>query len=162
MDLDDDNFVRFVVAADHSKLDYILIGGLALILNGGVRYTEDADVWMKPTNENRDNLVATLLELDFTEDELIPLKLADFTEPQIIRLEEHIDILTRVHLRLNYDECRQRARPFIMPGGQTIYFLHINDLRQAKILARRTKDLNDVLMIDEIIDEMKKQNPSQD
>jgi hypothetical protein len=161
MDLDDDNFIRFVVAADDSKLDYILIGGLALILNGGIRYTEDADVWMEPTNENRDRLMSTLHALDFTEEELVSLALADFTQPQIIRLEDQIDILTRVHIRLKYDDCRRRAKPFTMPGGQVIYFLHINDLREAKVLARRTKDLNDIIMIDELIDELKKQGGSE-
>ncbi|GAB3780411.1 hypothetical protein GCM10028818_32570 [Spirosoma horti] len=41
-----------------------------------------------------------------------------------------------------------------------IYFLHINDLRETKVLARRTRDLNDILMIDEIIEEVKKQDSS--
>lgn len=158
MDLDNDDFVRFVAAADLNQLEYMLIGGMALILNGGIRYTEDADVWMEPTNENRDRLVCTLHHLDFTDNELIPLVSADFTQPQIVRLEEGVDILTQVHRRLNYAECRQRARPFTMPGGQVIYFLHINDLRETKVLARRTKDLNDILMIDEIIDEVKKRH----
>lgn len=49
-----------------------------------------------------------------------------------------------------------------MPNGQTIYFLPINDLRETKILARRTKDLNDISMIDEIIEEVKKQGKSPD
>lgn len=160
MDLDNDDFVRFVTAADLDQLEYMLIGGMALILNGGIRYTEDADVWMEPTNENRDKLVNTLRTLDFTDDELRPLALADFTQPQIIRLEEGIDILTRVHVRLSYTECRKRARPFTMPGGQIIYFLHINDLRETKVLARRTKDLNDIVMIDEIIEEAQKQERS--
>jgi len=161
MDVDDDNFVRFVTAADNSKLDYILIGGMALILNGGIRYTEDADVWIEPTNENGDRLMDTLRNLDFTDDELVTLKSADFTQPQIIRLEEQIDILTQVHIRLNYQECRKRAKPFTMTGGQIIYFLHINDLRETKVLARRTKDLNDILMIDELIDEVKKHDSSE-
>lgn len=162
MDLDNDDFVRFVTAADLHQLDYVLIGGMALILNGGIRYTEDADVWMEPTNENRDRLISALRDLDFTDDELIPIVSADFTQPQIVRLEEGVDILTRVHERLNYSECRKRARPFTMPGGQILYFLHINDLREIKVLARRTKDLNDILMIDEIIDEVKKRNESGD
>lgn len=123
---------------------------MALILKGDIRYTEDADVWMEPTNENRDRLVNTLRHLDFTDGELLPLASADFTQPQIVRLEEGIDILTQVHIRLNYQECRQRAKPFTMPGGHIIYFLHINDLRETKVLARRTKDLNDILMIDEV------------
>ena len=36
MDLDNDDFVRFVVAADHNHLEYILIGGMALILKTAV------------------------------------------------------------------------------------------------------------------------------
>lgn len=67
-----------------------------------------------------------------------------------------MDVLTQVHHRLDYDACRQRAKAFVAKGGYTIYFLHINDLREAKILARRIKDLNDILMIDEIIDAVKK------
>ncbi|GAB3802225.1 hypothetical protein GCM10028819_31080 [Spirosoma humi] len=160
MDVDNDDFIRFVIAADHNQLEYILIGGMALILNGGIRYTEDVDVWMEPTNGNRDRLMETLYELNFTEDELGPLASADFTQPQVLRLEEGVDILTQVHVRLKYTDCRQRAKPFTMPGGQVIYFLHINDLRETKVLARRTKDLNDILMIDEIIEEAKKQGNS--
>ncbi|GAB3643584.1 DUF6036 family nucleotidyltransferase [Spirosoma arcticum] len=162
MDVGDDGFVQFVVAADANKLEYMLIGGMALILNGGIRYTEDADVWMEPSNENRNRLMRVLREVGFTDDELIALETADFTQPQIIRLEEQIDILTRVHFRFNYRECRERANSFVMPDGQTIYFLHINDLRETKILARRTKDLSDVIMIDEIIEEVRKQGKSPD
>lgn len=162
MDVDDDGFVKFVTAADHNKLDYMLIGGMALILNGGIRYTEDADVWIRPSNENRNSLLDTLRELGFDNDELAPLAYADLEQPQVIRLEEGIDILTIVHFRLDYEECRKRAKPFVMPTGQTIYFLHINDLRETKVLARRTKDLNDILMIDEIIEEVKKQGKSLD
>ena len=102
----------------------------------------------------------TLYELKFTQEELAPLMSADFTEPRVIRLDEGVDILTQVHVRLKYPDCRQRAKPFTMPGGQVIYFLHINDLRETKVLARRTKDLNDILMIDEIIEEVKKRGDS--
>lgn len=138
-----------------------MIGGMALILNGAVRYTEDADVWMEPTNENRDRLLNVLRELGFTDDELLPLVSADFTHPQIVRLEEGIDILTVVHRKFNYAECRERARAFTTVGGQIIYFLHINDLRETKVLARRTKDLNDILMIDELIAARKEQGASE-
>ncbi|MFD2574182.1 hypothetical protein ACFSUS_26340 [Spirosoma soli] len=117
---------------------------------------------MEPSNENRGRLLDTLRELGFTSEELEPLESADFTQPQIVRLEEGVDILTRIHFRLNYMECRKRAKAFVMPGGQTIYFLHINDLRETKVLARRTKDLNDIVMIDEIIEEVKKQGNSLD
>ncbi|GAA4396259.1 hypothetical protein GCM10023187_04180 [Nibrella viscosa] len=122
--MDVDEFIRFVEAAARHQVSYILIGGLALILNGGIRYTQVADVWMEPTNENRDRLIKTLLEIDFDEDDLIGLANADFTQPQIIRLDCQIDILTSVHRRLNYYGCRQRANAFTMAGGQQVYFLY--------------------------------------
>ena len=75
MDLDNDDLFRFIAIADENRLEYIMIGGMALILNGAVRYTEDADVWMEPTNENRDRLLNVLRELGFTDDELLPLYL---------------------------------------------------------------------------------------
>ena len=161
MDLDNDDLVRFIAIADENRLEYIMIGGMALILNGAVRYTEDADVWMEPTNENRDRLLNVLRELGFTDDELLPLVSTDFTHPQIIRLEEGIDILTVVHRKFDYAECRERARAFTTAGGQIIYFLHVNDLRETKVLARRTKDLNDILMIDELLAARREQDESE-
>ncbi|WP_227699159.1 hypothetical protein [Spirosoma radiotolerans] len=71
-----------------------------------------------------------------------------------------MDVLTSVHYNLACYACRKRAKAFTTKGGQVIYFLHINDLRETKVLARRTKDLNDILMIDEIIEEVKKQGSS--
>lgn len=116
---------------------------------------------MEPTNENRDRLIRVLRELYFTENELLPLTSSDFTIPQIIRLEERIDILTQIHHRFNYAECRKRAKAFTTTHGQTIYFLHINDLRETKVLARRIKDLNDILMIDELIAARKEPDESE-
>lgn len=72
-----------------------------------------------------------------------------------------MDVLTRVHHRFNYGECRKRARATVLKGGYTVYFLHVNDLREVKILARRPKDLSDVIMIDELIVARKKQDESE-
>jgi hypothetical protein len=53
MDVDNREFLDFVERADTQGLAYILIGGMALILNGGVRMTQDVDIWLKPTAKNR-------------------------------------------------------------------------------------------------------------
>ncbi len=37
-----------------SKIDFILIGGYAVIYHGYGRTTGDMDIWLKPANENRD------------------------------------------------------------------------------------------------------------
>lgn len=35
--------------------------------------------------------------------------------------------------------------------GHTLYFLHLNDLRDLKVIAQRPKDLRDVIMIDDFL-----------
>lgn len=138
-------------------MEYMLIGGLALLFNGIVRFTQDADVWLQPTNENRDRFLQVMLDLGYDESDLTALRAADFTLPQIVRISEGpIDVLTQVHFRLNYDDCRQRARLWTSESGSKAYFLHINDLREAKVLARRPKDLYDVIRIDELLEERKR------
>jgi hypothetical protein len=52
---------------------------------------------------------------------------------------------------MEYKECRERAREFVSVIGFKIYFFHINDLRESKILARLPKDLNDILLIDDLL-----------
>lgn len=132
MDVENNEFQKFVILAQANGLDYLLIGGLALILNGIVRVTRDADIWLQPTNQNRDRFINVLLEYGFTEDEVSEMRLADFTDAQIIRISDiPMDVLTRVHQRLNYDDCRTRAGHFTTKEGQTIHFLHIDDLREA-------------------------------
>jgi hypothetical protein len=159
MDVDNSDFLEFVAVADAQKLDYILIGGLALILNGAVRFTQDADIWLQPTNENRDKFVRALIRFGYDESDVKAIRSADFTQPQIVRIHDiPMDILTRVHYQFNYAECRKRAKSVILKGKYTVYFLHVNDLRETKVLARRTKDLNDILMIDELIAAQREQN----
>lgn len=159
MDVENSEFLEFVAIADANKIDYILIGGLAMILNGVVRFTQDADLWLEPTNENRDRFIKSLLDFGYDEEQVQAMRESDFTQPQMIRIHDiPMDVLTRVHYHLDYFACRKRARAFTTSAGQIIHFLHINDLRETKVLARRTKDLNDIVMIDEIIEEVKKQN----
>ncbi len=154
MDVEDVEFLKFVKAAAENNLEYMLIGGLALAMNGIARYTRDADVWIRPTNENKEKFINTLLALGYDEYELARLEDANFCNAQHMRLAGPIDVLTVVHFRIEYDSCRSRANEFVTKDGLKIYFIHINDLREVKILARRPKDLQDVIMIDELLEKM--------
>ena len=46
----------------HAKVEFILIGGYAVIYHGYGRTTGDMDIWLKPDNENRDKLI-TVMEM---------------------------------------------------------------------------------------------------
>lgn len=47
-----------------SKVDYLVIGGFAVIYHGFPRTTSDVDFWYKPTNDNFLKIVAALEEFD--------------------------------------------------------------------------------------------------
>ncbi|CAG5070499.1 hypothetical protein DYBT9623_03044 [Dyadobacter sp. CECT 9623] len=155
MDLENSEFLNFVKAATECELDYLLVGGLALAMHGIPRFTQDADVWIRPSIDNKTKLLLTLESLEYESEELVRIEELDFGVPQVLRLEGPIDILTSIHFRMEYDVCRKRARAFTTSAGE-ILFIHINDLREAKLLSRRPKDLSDVVMIDQMLEELAK------
>ena len=63
MDLEDIKSLRFVKAAGDNNLEYLLIGGLTLAMHGTHKYTSGASVWIQHTNDNKENLIRTLLSL---------------------------------------------------------------------------------------------------
>ena len=57
----------------------MLIGGLAVNFHGVSRNTHDMDIWLAPTNQNRDQFYNVLLDLGYTEEEISDFKEEDFT-----------------------------------------------------------------------------------
>lgn len=150
MDLENLQFLAFVEKAHAHQLNFLIIGGLALNLHGIARNTQDVDVWLEPTNESKARLLNTLLDLGYSEGEMADLVEENFTQAQVITLEGPIDLLTQLHHTLDFYICERRAR-ISEVLGIPVKFLHINDLRKAKILARRPQDLRDVIMIDDFL-----------
>jgi predicted nucleotidyltransferase len=156
MDLEDSEFLRFVGSANANNLKFMVIGGMALNLHGIMRHTKDADIWIRPTNENKALLLKTLLDIDYVEAEIADIGKQNFTEPQVFTLVGPIDILTVVHNKFDFDECYERAKVQQIQG-HTIRVLHINDLREVKVLAKRNQDFRDVIMIDDFLKDNKRQ-----
>jgi len=50
----------FFQSLERQKVDYLLISGQATVLYGAATFSEDVDLWVDPTLENRDRLVAAL------------------------------------------------------------------------------------------------------
>ena len=51
-----DELMRVLASFEKAGLDYVVVGGVALNLHGLVRATEDLDVFIRPTEENIENL----------------------------------------------------------------------------------------------------------
>lgn len=46
------DFQEFILALNESDVDYVLVGGYAVILHGYSRTTGDMDIWVNPTEDN--------------------------------------------------------------------------------------------------------------
>lgn len=51
------DFKYFLQALNNSEVDYILVGGYAVVLHGYERVTGDMDIWVRCTAENYKKLV---------------------------------------------------------------------------------------------------------
>jgi hypothetical protein len=74
MDILDEDIIAFRRELANNKVKYIMIGGFASILHGSSRITQDVDIWIEDTLENRKNLRKTIANLnlgDFKEIETI-------------------------------------------------------------------------------------------
>ncbi|PSL25633.1 DUF6036 family nucleotidyltransferase [Dyadobacter jiangsuensis] len=151
MDLENGEFMEFTRCAHLEKLEYLIVGGFAMFLNGLNRATNDVDIWINPTHKNGRRLIEVFRCMDLDESEIFKLEQLDFTQPQVFGFNGELDIVTKIHRNFNFQEVFDRSRSFVNAQGSTIYFLHLNDLRELKVLARRPQDLRDVVMIDDFI-----------
>jgi hypothetical protein len=89
---------------------YMLIGGIAVNFHGVERHTNDMDIWLAPTNINRDLFFDALLDLEYTEEELADLKREDFTtffKCSIGSMPDTIDCLTIGHATIEFDQAEK-------------------------------------------------------
>jgi hypothetical protein len=152
-DIEDEFSLNFFASMQKHKVRYMLIGGVALIFHGVPRTTGDMDIWLAPTNENRDLFYKVLLDLSYTEEEIEAIKTEDFTnifKCTIGDSPDTIDCLTVVHPNIDFDEAEKTMMKHDISGGLIIINVVDYDyLRKMKLLTHRVKDWYDVARLDE-------------
>ena len=139
-----DDFRDFLKALNNQEVDYILVGGMAVILNGYVRTTGDMDVWVKKTKANYRKIVKAFHEFK--------MPVFDMTEERFLSNEfdvwmfgvepVKIELMTAVK-GLKFENAYTRSQ-IHNDGDMPVRFLHINSLIKAKKSAGRHKDLDDI------------------
>jgi hypothetical protein len=66
---------KVLTALEKHEVQYLLIGGQAVVAYGASQFTRDADFWVNPTKKNIQSLRKALKELDATRRFLPPLQL---------------------------------------------------------------------------------------
>ena len=94
-----DDFRDFIRALNNNNVEYILVGGYAVILHGYRRVTGDMDIWVNRTKENYSKLTNAFLQFglavfDMTEEKFLNADTADvfsYGRPPV-----SIDIITKL------------------------------------------------------------------
>jgi hypothetical protein len=153
MDALHDEFLLFLTCAHKNNLRYLLIGGFAVNFYGYNRSTDDMDVWLAPTNENRQAFINTLLCMKYSENEVAPLYNEDFTNYFVGNLgsnDARIDILTVVHYAISFDEAEKNKQLFEITDGLFMNIVPYDFLKEIKLRSAREKDLFDIARLEEI------------
>lgn len=137
---------QMLAALVKHKVNFILIGGYAVVHYGYERTTGDMDIWLQLGNENRDKLIAALIDFGIENEGIEQLKNTDFKTPlQTIHIgtpPRRIDFLTLI-ANITFEDAIKEVNYFKMEDVD-VPVIHYNHLILSKITSSRIKDKADI------------------
>jgi predicted nucleotidyltransferase len=158
MDIMDEDLLKFWEVLNNNDVQYIMVGGLSVNFNGHSRVTDDLDIWIKDSLENRKKFRKSFIDLgygdflSFETTQFVPGWSQFYVGPGIV-----LDIMTTMRglEQFSFDECYREASVAKI-DGILVPFLHINHLLENKRAVARPKDLDDVRELEKIKEERRK------
>jgi|ERR1700733_5348779 len=151
MDIYEKAFIDLWSCLNKNGVRYIMVGGFATSLHGYQRFTEDVDLYIDDTLENRKKLRKAFSELGIGDFE--PIERIQFIPGWVdFQLNNGVkmDIMTSLKgVELSFNECYQKA-PIAEIEQVNVPFLHINQLIDNKKAVNRPKDQSDVKELEKI------------
>jgi predicted nucleotidyltransferase len=137
------DFKEFLSLLRSHGVEYLLIGGYAVIYHGFPRATGDMDIWIAMDPENARRMVDTVREFGFDTPDLSPaLFLQDDSMVRMGNVPLRIEILTRIS-GVGFDECYHNRIVDEMDGVE-VSVISLRDLLANKRASGRHKDLMDI------------------
>ncbi len=125
------------------RVEYVIVGGYAVIAHGFPRTTGDIDILVQPTAENAARVVRALVGYGFINNEF---EETDFTTtPNFLSFSKNevwIDLMTQL-LGVTFAECAADALVIEM-AGVPVRYINLSALRKAKAATSRPQDLQDL------------------
>ncbi len=144
------DFQEFIESLNKSNVDYLLVGGYAVILYGYYRTTGDLDIWINPTETNYKKMNIAFNEFGIPTDAISLKDFLDFESNEVFtfgRPPVSIDILTQVK-GLNFSEA-QKCSVINETEGFPIKLISYKELIKAKKASNRYRDINDISHLEE-------------
>ena len=136
-------FKRLLSGLRSESVEYLVVGGYAVIYHGYVRTTGDLDIRVKPSPENAAKVEQAIRSLDFNPP---GLRAEWFTRKgSVLRIGQEplrFDIINDID-GVNFAECFER-RAVANLDGIEVNFINLPDLKKNKKSAGRNKGLADL------------------
>jgi len=152
MDVLDEELLQLWKCLNECNVHYIMIGGFATRFHGFDRVTEDLDLWLEDTVENRKNLRAAFNVLGYGDQPAFEtMQFVPGWSSFHVGSTVALDIMTEMKglQSLTFQECLEQASVAEIEGIK-IPFLHINQLIANKKAVNRPKDKVDVIELEKI------------
>jgi predicted nucleotidyltransferase len=139
---------------NRQEVDYLLIGGIAVGIQGYPRYTADVDFWYNPTLSNFHKILKALEELGVDITDLTEITFdSKKTFLRIPNFSVRTEFLPQIMGVVSFDEAKKGSTKVLFDEVE-VHVLSLSDLIKNKEAVHRPSDLLDV-------DELKKRNSKQ-
>lgn len=137
------DFLDFLKCLNEQRVDYLLIGGYAVVYHGYPRYTGDMDIWVARNDENAGRVVKAIEQFGFD----VPASWRQMlAEPDsLLRMgvpPMRIELLTTID-GVDFEACRPNAVAETV-AGVVVPVISLEDLKKNKTASGRAKDLADL------------------
>ncbi|MBN1559635.1 nucleotidyl transferase AbiEii/AbiGii toxin family protein [candidate division KSB1 bacterium] len=103
--------MQIIQALARFKVEYVLVGGFAVVLYGLNRPTEDIDLFVKLLPKNIDNLKRALQSI-YADNAINEIKTAELEEYAVIRYgtpdDFYIDVIARIGSAFSYEDVEYK------------------------------------------------------
>lgn len=138
-----DDFSEFLALCLKHKVEFLVIGGYAVVHYSRPRYTGDLDIWVDISRENALRIVEVLKDFGFKGEDIDP---APFIKKhQIVRMgfePFRLELFTTIP-GIEFTACYPN-RTIVDINGNKIPFIGLEDLKTNKAASGRDKDLLDL------------------
>lgn len=137
------DFVDFIRLCNKHQVEYLVVGGLAVVVHGYPRFTGNIDIWMKISDDNANKILEVIKDFGMTS---LGITKADLLEKDgVIQFgvrPVRIDIMNDL-AGISFDEAFEKKKQ-LTRADVVINFIGLNDLLISKKVAGRKQDKADI------------------
>mgnify|MGYP006949415935 CR=1 FL=1 len=156
MDLSSDDVKSLLESLNRFQVKYLLVGGMAGVVHGHIRTTQDMDLWIKNEEQNTEGLILALLENGVPGANLLKGMPMIFGRTSVrfglsgfeLDLGDYLKAFSESDFNLCYERAIQADF-----DGIPFQVIGIQDLMKEKAATARTKDLADLEELQRIWEE---------